>query len=77
MNPLYIWLIVAVIFILLEIAAPAFLFICFTAGAIVAGLASLFTGSYVIQVVLFAVISITAIPISRPLANRLFRAKAR
>ncbi len=76
MNPIIIWLVLAVIFLLLEIASPAFLFICFTVGAIIAALSSLVTGSYLVQAVVFAVVSIAAIPISRPIANRMSRAKA-
>lgn len=75
MSPVMIWLALAIVFVLLEIASPAFLFICFTAGALVAALSAVVTDSYLLQSVVFAVFSIAAIPISRPLANRMSRNK--
>ncbi len=76
MSPLLIWLALAVIFLLLEIASPAFLFVCFTVGALLAGVSTIFVDSYLVQAVIFAVISVIAIPISRPLANRMSRSKS-
>jgi membrane protein implicated in regulation of membrane protease activity len=75
MSPILIWLALAVVFLLLEIATPAFLFICFTVGALFAAATALVTGSYLAQALVFAVFSIVAIPASRPLANRLSRKK--
>lgn len=75
MSPVLIWLALAIVFVLLEIASPAFLFICFTAGALVAALSTVVTDSYLAQAVIFAIFSIGAIPISRPLANRMSRKK--
>jgi len=75
MSPILIWLALAVVFLLLEIATPAFLFVCFTFGALIAAGTALVTESYMVQAVVFAVFSIVAIPVSRPLANRLSRNK--
>ncbi len=75
MSPVLIWLALAVVFVLLEIASPAFLFICFTAGALIAALSTVVTDSYLVQALVFAVFSVIAIPISRPLANRMSRKK--
>jgi len=75
MSPVMIWLALAIVFVLLEIASPAFLFICFTVGALIAALSAVATDSYLIQAVVFAVFSIIAIPVSRPLANRMSRKK--
>lgn len=75
MSPVLIWLALAIVFVLLEIASPAFLFICFTAGALIAAASSVVTDSYLIQALVFAVFSIIAIPVSRPLANRMSRKK--
>lgn len=75
MSPILIWLALAVVFVLLEIASPAFLFICFTVGALIAALSAIVTDSYMIQALVFAVFSVIAIPLSRPLANRISRKK--
>jgi membrane protein implicated in regulation of membrane protease activity len=75
MSPVLIWLALAVVFVLLEIASPAFLFICFTAGALIAALSTVVTDSYLAQALVFAVFSVIAIPLSRPLANRMSRKK--
>ena len=75
MSPVLIWLALAVVFVLLEIASPAFLFICFTAGALIAALSTVVTDSYLAQALVFAVFSVIAIPLSRPLANRISRKK--
>jgi membrane protein implicated in regulation of membrane protease activity len=68
-----IWLIAAVVFLILEAVSPAFLFICFTGGAVGAALTSGFSDSMTIQVVVFAVVSVALIPLSRPIAKRLQR----
>jgi membrane protein implicated in regulation of membrane protease activity len=70
-----IWVALAIVFVLLVIAKPSFLFICFAAGALIAALATVVTDSYLTQVVLFAVCSIAAIPVSRPLADRWSRSR--
>jgi membrane protein implicated in regulation of membrane protease activity len=75
MSPVLIWLALAIVFVLLEIASPAFLFVCFTAGALVAALSTVVTDSYLAQAIVFAVFSVVAIPLSRPLANRMSRKK--
>ena len=73
MSPVLIWLALAVVFVLLEIASPAFLFICFTVGSLAAAASTVVTGDYLIQALVFAVVSIISIPASRPLANRISR----
>lgn len=75
MSPVMIWAALAIVFVLLGIARPLFLFICFVVGALVAALSAIATDSYMIQTVLFAIFSIAAVPISRPLADRWSRSK--
>ena len=67
----WIWLAAAVIFIVIEIFAPGFIFACFVVGSIAAGITALFTDSYVIQGIVFAVVSLILIPLTRPLANKI------
>ena len=68
---IWIWLAAAVLFIVIEIFAPGFIFACFVVGAIAAGITSTFTDSLVIQGAVFAVVSIGLIPLTRPLANKI------
>jgi len=75
MSPVMIWLALAVVFLLLELASPAFLFVCFTVGALLGAASTVVTDSYLVQALVFAVVSIVAIPVSRPLANRFSRKK--
>jgi len=67
----WVWLAAALIFIVIEIFAPGFIFACFVVGAIAAGVSALITDSYVLQGAVFAVISIVLIPLTRPLANKI------
>ncbi len=67
----WVWLAAAVIFIVVEIFAPGFVFACFVVGAIAAGITALFTDSLVIQGAVFAVVSLILIPLTRPLANKI------
>ena len=72
MSPaIWVWLALAIIFVVIEIYAPGFIFACFVAGAIAAGVTSLITDSYVIQGAVFAVISVGLIPLTRGLAARI------
>jgi len=72
MDPvIWVWLALALIFIILEVFAPGFIFACFVVGAIGGGVTSVFTDSYVIQGVVFAVISLALIPLTRRFATRI------
>jgi membrane protein implicated in regulation of membrane protease activity len=68
---IWVWLAAAVIFIVVEIFAPGFIFACFVVGAIAAGLTALITDSYIIQGIVFAVVSLILIPLTRPLAAKI------
>ena len=70
-TPLWIWLALAVVFVILEIFAPGFIFACFVVGSIAAGVTSLITASYIIQGIVFAVISVALIPLTRSLAQKI------
>jgi membrane protein implicated in regulation of membrane protease activity len=72
-TALWIWLALAVIFVILEIFAPGFIFACFVAGSVAAGLTSLITDSYIIQGIVFAVVSLIIIYLTRPLAQKITR----
>lgn len=68
---IWVWLAAAIIFVMLEIFTPGFIFACFVIGAIAAGISALITDSYIIQGLVFAVVSIILIPLTRPLAKKI------
>lgn len=67
----WLWLAAAVILLIIEIGAPGLVFACFSAGAFVAAVVSIFTDSYLIQLAVFALVIILLIPLTRPLARRI------
>ncbi|MCX7941444.1 MAG: NfeD family protein [Endomicrobia bacterium] len=70
-NPIT-WLIVAIIFFIIELLTPGiFLFSCFTIGALVAMVVSLVTKSLLIQCLVFAICSILSIYFLKPLLMKL------
>lgn len=66
----YVWLTLAVIFIIIEIFTAGFFYACFAVGALAAWVTSLITGSVVWQVVVFCLVSVALIPVSRIFARR-------
>jgi len=72
MDPaIWVWLAAAIIFVMLEIFTPGFIFACFVVGAVGGAVTSVFTDSYIIQCAVFAVVSIALIPLTRPLARKI------
>ncbi|MCK5124804.1 MAG: NfeD family protein [candidate division Zixibacteria bacterium] len=67
----WVWLAAAILFVVIEIFAPGFIFACFVIGSIAAGVTTVFTDSLLIQGAVFAVVSIGLIPVTRPLANKI------
>lgn len=62
----------AVVFLIIELMTPTLIFICFTAGAIGAGLyAANSPEGYYWQFGIFAVVSIVLIPLTRGIARRI------
>lgn len=68
---IWVWLAAAILFVIIEIFAPGFIFACFVVGSIAAGVTAAFTDSLITQGAVFAVVSIGLIPITRPLANKI------
>ncbi|MEW6015727.1 MAG: NfeD family protein [Candidatus Zixiibacteriota bacterium] len=67
----WLWLAAAVIFLIIEIGTPSLVFACFVVGSIGAAVTSWLGGSYLIQLAVFAGISIILIPTTRPLARKI------
>ncbi len=68
----WIWLAAAVVFLIIELASPTLVFICFVAGSVVAGVFALsLPESYSWQFAIFAVVSIVLIPFTRKFAKKI------
>lgn len=67
----WLWLAAAAIFLIVEIGTPTLVFACFVVGAIGAAVSSTMDASYLIQLAVFAGISIILIPLTRPLARKI------
>ena len=67
----WLWLAAAVIFLIFEIGTPTLVFACFVIGAVGAAVTSTMTHSYLIQLGVFAGLSIILIPLTRSLAKKI------
>ncbi len=65
------WIAIAVIFLILEVASFSFFYACFVLGAILAGVSTFLTDSVALQALIFMILSVVLIPLSRPLARKL------
>ncbi|MCM1179121.1 MAG: NfeD family protein [Clostridium sp.] len=64
------WLLLAAIFIVIEIISLGLTTIWFAGGAFIAALAGLAGANLIVQVVLFAVVSVALLVLTRPLAKK-------
>ncbi len=74
--PWHIWIILGIIFVIIEIFDPAFFFIALGIGAIAAGLLSLLplvSRSIPLQIIIFAAVSFIAFLFTRKLGKRVLR----
>lgn len=65
------WIAIAVIFLILEVASFSFFYACFVLGAILAGISAFLTDSVTLQALIFMILSVVLLPLSRPLAKKL------
>lgn len=70
MSAVIIWIIIAAIAIIIDIATSNFLFAWFTIGAIAAMIADLFGISFGVQVIIFLVINLITVSLGYPWAKR-------
>lgn len=75
MNPVYVWLIALVTFIVIEIATMGLTTIWFAGGALIALVLALTKVSFYVQIGAFLVISIVLLVCTRPLAMKFFNQK--
>ena len=68
----WVWVTAAVVFLILELMTPTFVFACFVVGSIVAGVYSYFyPESYYWQVGIFLVLTLGLLPLTRTLAKKI------
>ncbi len=67
----WLWLAAMVLFLIVEIMTPGLVFACFAVAALGAGITSVMTDSYLIQLGVFAFLAILLIPLTRPLAKKI------
>ena len=75
MEPVYVWLIALIAFVVIEIATMGLTTIWFAGGALVALVLAMFNTSFYVQLGAFFVISIILLVGTRPLAIKFFNQK--
>ncbi|MBO8463280.1 MAG: NfeD family protein [Firmicutes bacterium] len=70
MLAVFLWLLAAAAFIVIEIVTLGLTSIWFAGGAIVAGIGAAFSADIMIQLILFAVVSVILLIFTRPLAAK-------
>lgn len=75
MDPIYVWLIALVAFIVIEIATMGLTTIWFAGGALIALALALVKVSFYVQLGAFLVISVVLLVCTRPLAVKFFNGK--
>ena len=70
------WLIVFVVFAALELISLGMTFIWFAIGALAACVTSLFTGNWIIQAIVFIVVTVIVLLVLRPIAVKYINNKA-
>lgn len=73
MSAVIIWIIIAAVAIIIDIATSNFLFAWFTIGAIAAMIADLFGISFGVQVIIFLVINLITVSLGYPWAKKKFK----
>ncbi len=68
----WVWVTAAVVFLILELVSPTFIFACFVLGSMIAGVYSYFyPESYYWQVGIFIVLTVGLLPLTRTLARKI------
>lgn len=75
MEPIYVWLMTLILFVVVEIATMGLTTIWFAGGALVALLLSVFQTSFYVQLGAFLAVSIVLLVVTRPLALKYFNQK--
>lgn len=77
MEPWHIWIIVALIFFIMEIFTPGFAVACLSIGAIGSAIASACDLGFKYQILVFAIMTLLAFVLVRPVVLKLFHNKSK
>lgn len=69
-NSLILWIVVGVVALGIDIATSAFIFVWFTVGAIAAGITQIFDYSFVVQLIIFIIVSGICTAVGYPIAKK-------
>ena len=72
MSMTVVWLVILVVLVVIELLTMGLTTIWFAGGALIAAIASLFRAPFVVQVILFLVVSVVLMFFTRPLAVKYF-----
>ena len=73
MGIVILWIIIAAVAILIDIATSSFLFVWFTVGAIAAMIAEMLGVSFGVQVIIFLVVNLITVSLGYPWAKKKFK----
>ncbi|MDV4151031.1 NfeD family protein [Clostridium sp. AL.422] len=73
MGIVILWIIIAAVAILIDIATSSFLFVWFTVGAIAAMIAEVLGISFGVQVIIFLVVNLITVSLGYPWAKKKFK----
>ena len=73
MGIIILWIIIAAVAILIDIATSSFLFVWFTVGAIAAMIAEVLGVSFGIQIIIFLVVNLITVSLGYPWAKKKFK----
>lgn len=66
------WLLLSLLFLILELTNGDFFIMCFAIGSVFAAVASVLTDSIIVQIIVFAVFTLLSLAFVRPVALRWF-----
>lgn len=73
MGPTVFWLVVAICSIVVDIMTSSFFFVLFSIGAVVAAVCGVFGVPFIIQVIIFAVVSIISLVLGYPVLKKKYK----
>ena len=73
MGPTVFWLVVAICSIVIDVMTSSFFFVLFSIGAVVAAICGVFGVPFLIQVIIFAVVSIISLVLGYPVLKKKYK----
>lgn len=73
MGPTVFWLVVAICSVIVDVMTSSFFFVLFSIGAVVAAICGVFGVPFIIQVIIFAVVSIISLVLGYPVLKKKYK----